>query len=151
MEGKLFFTFYRISKKWNFLDFFMNFGPENLSKDDLYRGNLMRRTDCAHSRSVKTLPWPWFRVEIEAKMKKFGFWPDIRQVFLCEKSIARVFETWKCFLALDSWKGWDIFNWKRISEAVCFLSLLNHNLPLFIRSKSEFFSFSHQYATLNQG
>ena len=34
----------------------------------------MRRIDCAHSRSVKTLPWPWFRKSgecIEAKIKHF--------------------------------------------------------------------------------
>ena len=34
----------------------------------------MRKIDCAHSRSVKTLPWPWFREGggcIEAKIEKF--------------------------------------------------------------------------------
>ena len=30
------------------------------SKNDPYRGNFMRGIDCAHSRILKTLSWPWF-------------------------------------------------------------------------------------------
>ena len=46
----------------------------NFCKNDFSRGNFMREIDCAHSRSVKMLPWPWFReidVCIEAKIEKF--------------------------------------------------------------------------------
>jgi hypothetical protein len=46
-----------IPKKSNVHDFFMNFEPENFSSNnEPYRGNLMQGIDCAHFRSVKTLP-----------------------------------------------------------------------------------------------
>ena len=34
-------------------------------QNSLYRGKIMRKIDCAHSRSVEMLPWPWFRENIE--------------------------------------------------------------------------------------
>ena len=34
-------------------------------KQSILRGNFMREIDCAHSRSVKMLPWPWFRENID--------------------------------------------------------------------------------------
>ena len=54
------------------------------SKNDPYRGNFMRGIDCAHSRSMKTLPWPWFRKWIrciEAKTEKnFYFRPESKKI-----------------------------------------------------------------------
>ena len=38
------------------------------------RGKIMQKIDCAYSRNVKMLPWPWFRkidICIEAKIEKF--------------------------------------------------------------------------------
>jgi hypothetical protein len=67
------------------------------SKNDAYRGKLMREIDCAHSRSVKTLSWPWFRVVYWCENEKIRILTRYPRVFLCEKSITRVFETWKCF------------------------------------------------------
>ena len=43
---------------------------------------IMRKIDCAHSRSVKMVPWPWFRekdVCIEAKIEKF--WKFLKSYF----------------------------------------------------------------------
>ena len=40
------------------------------SKNDPSRGNFMRGIDCAYSRILKMLPWPWFR-------EKLGFWSKI--------------------------------------------------------------------------
>ena len=43
---------------------------KNFSQYGLYRGNFMRGIDCAHSRTVKTLPWPWFREGIGVLKRK---------------------------------------------------------------------------------
>ena len=43
------------------------------SKNDLYRGNFMRGIDCAHSRTLKTLPWPWFRGKMAFEEKSVFF------------------------------------------------------------------------------
>ena len=42
-------------------------------QNSLYRGKIMRKIDCAHSRSVKMLPWPWFR-EIDV------YWSENRKI-----------------------------------------------------------------------
>ena len=34
-------------------------------KNVISRGNPMRKIDCAHSRSMKMLPWPWFRENVD--------------------------------------------------------------------------------------
>ena len=33
-----------------------------LSQNYLSEGNFMQRIDCAHSRSLRMLPWPWFSI-----------------------------------------------------------------------------------------
>jgi hypothetical protein len=46
----------------------------NFCKKYILRDNFMREINSAHSRSMKTLPWPWFRKWegcIEAKIKHF--------------------------------------------------------------------------------
>ena len=40
------------------------------SKKVIFRGKIMREIDCAHSRTVKTLPWPWFREGIGVLKRK---------------------------------------------------------------------------------
>jgi hypothetical protein len=68
-----------------------------------------RGIDCAHSRSVKMLPWSWFREISTGWAKKVDFcdfWdPKIYfskgnfmflGVVLCGESIARISEPWKC-------------------------------------------------------
>ena len=58
-----------------------------LLKKHVSRGNFMREIDFAHSRSVKMLPWPWFREWggcIEAKIKHF-------RIFMRKPSILRFF------------------------------------------------------------
>ena len=53
---------YRVSpKKWNFRDFFMNFGPEIFPKNYPYKGNCMWGIDCTHSQTLKMFSWSWFR------------------------------------------------------------------------------------------
>ena len=71
--------FYRIPIFWDVL----KGGPDRsfsdkktFSKNDLTTPNFMRGIDCAHSRIVKMLPWPWFREVggcIEAKIEKVRF------------------------------------------------------------------------------
>jgi hypothetical protein len=105
-----------------FHDFFRN---------DPYRGNIMREIDCAHSRSVKMLPWPWFREISTGWAKKVDFcdfWdPKIYfskgnfmflGVVLCGESIARIPEPWKCFPGPDSEK-----------KLGCWKSILSMKLP----------------------
>jgi len=56
---------------------------------DLSRGKIMRKIDCAHSRSVKTLSWPWFREGIGVLKRKsniFGFLWENRLYTGCVKS-----------------------------------------------------------------
>ena len=86
--------------------FFENFFCQN----SLYRPKIMRKIDCAHSRSVKMLPWPWFReidVCIEAKIEKFWNF-SLKIIFLgvisCGESIARIPKVWKGFSDPDSGK-----------------------------------------------
>ena len=68
----------------------------------------MRKIDCAHSRSVKTLPWPWFREGIGVLKRKsniFGFlWENRRFLGFSRRGIARIPESWKRFLNSDSGK-----------------------------------------------
>ena len=73
------------------------------SKNRLFRVISRRKIDCAHSRSVKMLPWPWFReidVCIEAKFEKFWNF-SLKIIFLgvisCGESIAHIPEAWECF------------------------------------------------------
>ena len=53
-----------------------------LSQNHISGGNFMRRIDCAHSQTLKTLPWPWFREGIGVLKRKsniFGFlWENRR-------------------------------------------------------------------------
>ena len=51
---------YLSQKNGIFVIFSWILDPKFFSKND--PSNLMRGIDCAHSRSVKTLPWSWFRV-----------------------------------------------------------------------------------------
>ena len=47
-----------------------------------FKGNSMRGIDCAHFRTLKTLPWPWFREGISVLKRKsniFGFLWENRQ------------------------------------------------------------------------
>ena len=44
-------------------------------KNDPITPNFMRGIDCAHSQTLKTLPWPWFR-ETLAKNAIFDFFPE---------------------------------------------------------------------------
>ena len=103
-----------VQKNRNFETFEGHFFEKNFFHDffrnDPYRGNFMREIDCAHSRSVKMLPWPWFReidVCIEAKIEKFWNF-SLKIIFLgvisCGESIARIPEAWKCFPDPDSGK-----------------------------------------------
>ena len=91
-----------------FHDFFRN---------DPYRSNFMREIDCAHYRSVKMLPWPWFReidVCIEAKIENFWNF-SLKIIFLgvisCGESIARISEPWKSFLKGGG--GKNAVRWRR--------------------------------------
>ena len=80
------------------------------SENHPIRGKIMRKINCAHSRSMKMLPWPWFRkidVCIEAKIEKcWNF--SLKIIFLgvisCGESIARIPKAWKYFLDPDSGK-----------------------------------------------
>ena len=65
-------------KNANFANFWGHFSKKIFSqvfkKNDIYGGNFMREIDSAHSQSMKTLPWPWFREWggcIEAKINLF--------------------------------------------------------------------------------
>ena len=86
-----------------------------LSKNDLYRGNFMRGIDCAHSRTLKTLPWPWFRGKmafeeksvffrisqqlrkkiIFASKTQFFSWIRVREAFSCFGNARNRFLAWK--------------------------------------------------------
>jgi hypothetical protein len=105
--------FYRIPIFWDVL----KGGPDRsfsdkkiFSKNDLTTPNFMRGIDCAHSRIVKMLPWPWFREGggcIEAKIEKSSIFrreTGCIGVFLEGESIARIPEPWKRFLDPDSGK-----------------------------------------------
>ena len=114
---------------WNFSE---NFFEKFFCQNSLYRPKIMRKIDCAHSQSVKMLPWPWFReidVCIEAKIEKFSNFP-LKIIFLgvisCGESIARIPKSWKCFLDPDSGKLVHVefslqytllFPWIRVREA----------------------------------
>ena len=73
------------------MDYLMKF----FSKMIIFRGNSMWGIDCAHPRTVKTLPWPWFREGIGVlKRNQFWFfsWSQ-RSVFTvreCAQSIPRI-------------------------------------------------------------
>ena len=78
--------FYRIPIFWDVLKGVI-LRQKNFSKNDLTTPNFMRGIDCAHSRIVKMLPWPWFREWggcIEAKIKHF-------RIFMRKPSILRFF------------------------------------------------------------
>ena len=80
-----------------------------MRKTSILRFFSRREIDCAHFRSVKTLPWPWFREGIGVLKRNLTFSDFYEKtvnsyVFLGGESIARIPELWKCFLDPDSGK-----------------------------------------------
>ena len=112
-------------KKVEFSWFFHEFWTRKFfSKNDPYRGNLLRGNQLRIllKRENASLTLVQGSV-LQRKWKNSDF--DRKtcclEVFLCEKSIARVFETWKCFIVPDSGKGWvysiEKDQWKLIKKS----------------------------------
>ena len=138
------------------------------SKNRLFRVISRRKIDCAHSRSMKMFPWPWFReinVCIEAKVENFWNF-SLKIIFLgvisCGESIVRIPEPWKRFLDPGSGKLAHVgfllqytlwFPWIRVKEAFSrFGNARNRfsawNYPQKYDFKGEIFRFSLQYIHL---
>jgi hypothetical protein len=83
----------------------------------------MRGIDCAHSQTLKTLPWPWFREGIDVLKRKsniFGFLWENRQFlgFSRREIDARTLKPCKRFLDPDS--GKESVYWSENLKVRCF-------------------------------
>ena len=90
---------------------------KKIFKNDPIRGNFIRGIDCAHSRSLNTLSWPWIReirVCIEAKIWKFWIFLlkiIVPGVILSEGSEKHAPESKKMIPIFNEFFGfWGIFN-----------------------------------------
>jgi hypothetical protein len=100
---------------------FCDFWPKNFfTKNYLYRGNFTREIDCAHSRSIKTLPWPWFREWswYTGKKRKFSIFASIHQLHFLNQGRDNFFMLRKCAqsiprikLPLDAFRAKIEFVW----------------------------------------
>jgi len=103
----------------------------------------MRGIDCAHSRTVKTLPWPWFWEGIDV-LKIFAGKTPIG-VILCVKSIERIL-----IPSLNQGQG-NVFTVRECAQSIPRLKNLRIDGFLIKIRKCLIFASIHPPPSMNQG